>query len=218
MFCLACGGKRSKLLFNIIKIIIISFTYANPGRKKRAFQSTRNKILSQTVRLPCDFSCDYKLAQENNPNCRKIMTLFNADALSAHPFCQFFPAYCFSLSIVLLLASVLKLLENGFPPAAEPPTDTHTPPSWGSNLGVPNWISALQEHRVIGINVLSEDSREARLRARWPWHHFSISTLPFWSTRRPQSLGSVYLMKSAGEIITSFSNVSYNCIYDVFKW
>lgn len=152
MFRLACGGKRSKLLFNIIKIIIISFTYANPGRKKRAFQNTKNKTLSQTVRLPCDFSCDYKWAQENNPNCRKIMTLFNADALSAHPFCQFFPAYCFSLSIVLLLASVLKLLENGFPPAVEPPTDTHTPPSWGSKLRVPNWISALQEHRVIGIN------------------------------------------------------------------
>ena len=92
MFRLACGGKRSKLLFNIIKIIIIPFTYANPGRKTRAFQSTKNKTLSQIVRLPHDFNCDCKLAQENNPNCRKSMTLFNVDALSAHPFCPFFPA------------------------------------------------------------------------------------------------------------------------------
>lgn len=105
MFWLACGGKRSKLLFNIIKIIIIPFTCANPGRKKRAFQSTKNKTLSQIVRLPCDFNCYCKLAQENNPNCRKIMTLFNVDALSAHPFCPilsnlvFFTLHCSIISL-----------------------------------------------------------------------------------------------------------------------
>lgn len=36
-------GKRSKLLFNIIKIIIISFTYANPGRIERALSAQQIK-------------------------------------------------------------------------------------------------------------------------------------------------------------------------------
>lgn len=107
MFWLACRGKRSKLLFNIIKTIIIAFTNANPGRNERAFQSTENKTLLQRVRLPSDFNCSCKLAQKHTPNGSKIMTLFKVDALSAHPFRQFFPASSFSFSIVLLLASIV---------------------------------------------------------------------------------------------------------------
>lgn len=42
------GNKRSKLLFNIIKTIIISFTYANPGRMERAFQSNENKTVTES--------------------------------------------------------------------------------------------------------------------------------------------------------------------------
>ena len=90
MFWLGCWRKRSKLLFNVIKVIIMSCTYANPGREKGAFQNTENKTLSQRVRIPCDFNCGYKLAMRT-PQTSKIVSLFKAVASSAYPFCQFFP-------------------------------------------------------------------------------------------------------------------------------
>lgn len=82
----------------------------------------------------------------------------------------------------------------------------HTPllpeaQSWG----FPNWISALQGAQGHWDQCAVRGLQEARLRACWPRHHFSLSTVPFWSTRQPQSLGSVYLMKSAVEITTPFS-------------
>lgn len=121
----------------------------------------------QRVRLLCDFNCSYKLAQKNNPNCSKIMSLFRC--FISFSFLPILSNLMFSLFTLLLFG--LCFLTAGewlsFGDVRSHPL-THTSPSWGSKLRIRNWISALQEHRVIGIEVWSKAPRSPG------WGHCSL--------------------------------------------